>query len=109
MTLEFVCPKCQKKYPTELPHRTHCDCGEYLFVPNSTANQVQFGGTHYKQSDGGEEHWDRVARLGLDYFQAAATKYIERWRLKNGIEDLKKARHYLDKYIELIEAGVIKK
>lgn len=70
------------------------------------ANQIQIGGNHYKTD--GEEHWDRVARLGLDYFQAAATKYIERWRLKNGIEDLKKARHYLDKYIELIEAGVIK-
>lgn len=67
----------------------------------SLANKTQVGGTHYKT--GGEEHWDRVARLGLDYFQGQITKYVERWKLKNGVEDLKKARHFLDKYIELAE------
>jgi methyl coenzyme M reductase subunit C-like uncharacterized protein (methanogenesis marker protein 7) len=64
-----------------------------------TANDRQVGGTHYKT--GGEEHWDRVHRLGLDYFQGQITKYVERWRNKNGVEDLRKARHFLDKYIEL--------
>jgi hypothetical protein len=67
------------------------------------ANSRQVGGNHYKH--GGEEHWDRVCRLGLDYFQAQITKYIERCKLKNGIEDLKKARHFLDKYIELHNRG----
>lgn len=65
----------------------------------SEANQIQVGGTHYKTN--GEEHWDRVNRLGLDYFQAQVTKYVERCWKKNGVEDLKKARHFLDKYIEL--------
>jgi hypothetical protein len=63
------------------------------------ANERQVGGKHYKV--GGEEHWDRVHRLGLDYFQGQITKYVERWKLKNGIEDLEKARHFLDKYIEM--------
>ena len=70
-----------------------------------SANERQVGGSHYKSADGGEEHWDRVARLKLDYFQACTTKYIERWKKKNGLEDLKKAQHYLQKYIELIEAN----
>lgn len=65
------------------------------------ANETQVGGTHYKRDDNGEEHWDRVNRLGLDYFQGQITKYVERWKLKNGLEDLNKARHFLDKYIEL--------
>lgn len=65
----------------------------------SKANQRQVGGEHYKV--GGEEHWDRVARLGLDYFQACITKYVERCWKKNGLEDLKKAQHYLQKYIEI--------
>lgn len=69
------------------------------------ANDRQVGGDHYKT--GGEEHWDRVARLRLDYFQGQITKYVERWKRKNGIEDLKKARHFLDKYIELAEAGLL--
>jgi hypothetical protein len=63
------------------------------------ANSRQVGGTHYKV--GGEEHWDRVWRLELDYFQAQITKYIERWKSKGGIADLEKAKHFLEKYIEL--------
>lgn len=66
------------------------------------ANDRQVGGDHYKT--GGEEHWDRVERLGLDYFQGQITKYVERWRKKNGVQDLHKARHFLDKYIEIQEA-----
>jgi len=68
-------------------------------------NETQVGGTHYKH--GGEEHWDRVYRLNLDYFQGQITKYIERWKFKNGIEDLKKAQHFLAKYIEVVEAEAI--
>lgn len=30
-------------------------------------------------------------------------KYVTRWKNKNGIEDLKKARHYLDILIKLVE------
>jgi hypothetical protein len=68
------------------------------------ANDRQVGGDHYKRhGETGEQHWDRVARLGLDYFQAAITKYVERWKEKGGIQDLEKARHYLDKYIELAD------
>jgi hypothetical protein len=63
------------------------------------ANERQVGGDHYKV--GGEEHWDRVARLGLDYFQAQITKYVERCWEKNGLQDLEKAQHFLQKYIEL--------
>lgn len=63
------------------------------------ADQHQVGGDHYKSD--GEDHWTRVHRLGLSYFQGQITKYVERCWKKNGLEDLKKARHFLDKYIEL--------
>lgn len=70
-----------------------------------SANAKQFGGDHYKQPDGGEEHWDRVWRLfGPGYFIGCITKYVERHQKKNGIEDLKKAAHFLEKLIELYEA-----
>jgi hypothetical protein len=66
----------------------------------SAANQKQIGGNHYKH--GGEEHWDRVQRLNLNYFQAATTKYVERCYLKgNPIQDLQKAVHFLEKLIEI--------
>lgn len=67
------------------------------------ANDRQVGGSHYKK--GGEEHWDRAWRLNYDPFQYIITKWLERWRDKGGLQDLQKARHALDKYIELVEAG----
>jgi len=67
------------------------------------ANDRQVGGDHYKK--GGEEHWDRAWRLKYDCFQYIITKWVERWKEKGGVEDLKKAHHALEKYIELIEAG----
>jgi hypothetical protein len=65
----------------------------------SEANKSQVGGDHYKGA--AIEHWDFVAQRNLDYFQGNITKYVSRWRKKAGVDDLRKASHYLDKYIEL--------
>lgn len=74
------------------------------------ANERQEGGEHYRKVPG-EQHWDRLVRLyGLDvafvYFVGNITAYVERYREKNGVEDLKKARHYIDKLIELETAKI---
>lgn len=67
----------------------------------SNANDKQIGGDHYKHPNG-EEHWDRQWRLfGPGYFVGCITKYVERYRFKNGIQDLEKAAHFLQKLIEL--------
>lgn len=64
------------------------------------ANEKQIGGDHYKR--GGEEHWDRQYRLfGAGYFIGCITKYVERYQRKNGIQDLQKAQHFIEKLIEL--------
>ena len=39
---------------------------------------------------------------------AQAIKYISRWKYKNGLEDLKKAKWYLDHLIDHIETKSIK-
>lgn len=69
------------------------------------SNTHQVGGRHYGLVS--FQHWDAVVLFDLDYFQGQITKYVMRWRKKNGIEDLKKAQHFLEKYIEEIEAGRI--
>ena len=69
-----------------------------------SANDRQIGGTFYKQ-EGRVEHWDIVWQWRLDYFQGQITKYVMRHREKGGIQDLKKAHHFLEKYMELL-AGV---
>lgn len=68
----------------------------------SNANTTQVGGSHYKaHGDADLQHWDIVHKLKLDYFQGQITKYVIRWKDKNGLEDLHKAAHFLQKYIEL--------
>ena len=62
-----------------------------------SANEQQIGGNHYKTE---YEHWDLVLSTGMDYLAGCATKYVSRWRKKNGIEDLRKALHYLNKLQE---------
>lgn len=68
----------------------------------SVANERQEGGNHYRSPI---QHWDYVIANKLDYFQGQITKYVTRWKLKNGLQDLYKARHFLDKYIEEQEKG----
>lgn len=67
------------------------------------ANERQVGGSHY---GGGEiQHWDLVTMFRWNYFQAQAIRYIMRYLKKNGLQDLEKAQHYLEKLIEEIKAG----
>jgi hypothetical protein len=65
----------------------------------TTANDTQIGGDHYKEKS--IQPWDFIAANQLGYFEGNIVKYVSRWQDKGGINDLKKARHYLDKLIEL--------
>ena len=66
------------------------------------ANGRQVGGDHYRKWRESEQHWDRQWRLfGAAWFIGNITKYVERYQNKDGLKDLEKARHYLDKLIEL--------
>lgn len=64
-----------------------------------SANDIQIGGEHYKSAI---QHWDfAAANFGPGYFRGNATKYVTRSRKKNGLEDVKKARHYVQKMLEV--------
>jgi hypothetical protein len=67
------------------------------------ADDNQVGGTHYKNG-GKMQHWTFCWENNYDQFQYCITKYVHRHKSKNGLEDLYKARHHLEKYIELLEA-----
>ena len=62
------------------------------------ANTRQVGGAHYR---GGIQHWDFVIANDIPYLEAQIIKYVFRWRKKGGLQDLEKARHCLDKLIEV--------
>ena len=68
-------------------------------LANSSVNVKQVGGSHYQQLD--PAPWDVVLAWKLGYLEGTALKYIARWRDKNGIEDIRKAIHFLEKLVEV--------
>jgi len=66
-----------------------------------SANDFMVGGSHYKKHT--YETWDVILDWQLGYLDGNAVKYLSRWRSKGGVQDLKKARHYIDKLIEVEE------
>lgn len=65
----------------------------------SKANEQQVGGKHYKVL--GIEPWDYIAANNLGFFEGSIVKYVTRWDCKGGIDDLRKAKHFIEKLIEI--------
>lgn len=63
---------------------------------------TQVGGNHYKDMPIQPAEYCHKNNIGK--LEGDVIAYVSRWRKKNGIEDLKKARHTLDLLIELEEA-----
>lgn len=70
---------------------------------NSSALKTQVGGRHYK--DYPIQPVEFCQRNRIPFCEASAIKYLCRHRSKNGIEDLKKARHFIDLLIEIEYGG----
>lgn len=73
-------------------------------MPTNNPNTRQVGGEHYLKNTvpcehcgGALEHWS-VYQF-FPYLIGTITKYLWRYQNKGGVQDLEKARHYLDKLI----------
>lgn len=64
-----------------------------------SANDEQVGGDHYRNK--AVQPWDYISGNGLGYLEGCVIKYVSRYKDKDGLQDLLKARHYLDKLIEI--------
>ncbi len=74
----------------------------------------QVGGNHYEKMDisqVGGNHYERmkiepieyILANKLDFCEGNVIKYVSRYKHKNGIQDLKKAKHYLELLIKNYE------
>ena len=74
---------------------------EYLQRNESAMNATdkQVGGNHYK--DLPIQPIEYIHANAMGYMEGNVVKYISRWRKKNGIADLEKAKHYIELLIEL--------
>lgn len=64
-----------------------------------SAFDTQVGGAHYKTML--IQPAEFVHRNGIGFMEGSVIKYVSRWRAKGGIDDLRKARHFLDLLIEM--------
>lgn len=64
-----------------------------------SALDKQVGGEHYKDMFIQPVQYIHANALG--YFEGNVIKYVSRWRKKNGVADLEKAKHYIELLIQL--------
>lgn len=69
-----------------------------------SANDIQVGGDHYRKRP--IQTWDFIVTNNMNFLQGSIIKYVVRYQDKGGLQDLQKARHYLDKLIETISPEV---
>lgn len=100
-----LCPDCGSENVTAsgADHWTCDDCAHLFTAVRGSALDVQTGGDHYKSQ--AIQPIEYIHANGLGFCEGNVIKYVTRFRNKNGIEDLKKARHYLDLLIELEYSG----
>ena len=65
----------------------------------TSALDVQVSGNHYKDLPIQPVEYIHANNIG--YMEGNVIKYVSRWRKKNGIADLEKAKHYIELLIEL--------
>jgi hypothetical protein len=67
--------------------------------PEKTALDIQVGGEHYKGKAIQPVEYIHANKIG--FMEGNVIKYVTRWKDKNGIADLQKAKHYIELLIEL--------
>ena len=66
---------------------------------NDSAMQKQVGGDHYKKLP--IQPMEYAYKNHLDPLQFSVVKYVTRFRDKDGLKDLEKAKHCIDMLIEM--------
>jgi len=57
-------------------------------------NKDQVGGDHYKKME--IEPVEYIVKNGIGFLEGNVIKYVSRYQSKGGLEDLKKAKHYIN-------------
>lgn len=98
--LNYIDNLMTKEANKELTYREVCDAVAARNQAKRTQireERTQIGGDHYKLPI---QPIDFIVKNSIPFREANIIKYVVRYKEKNGIEDLKKARHYLDMIIE---------
>lgn len=72
---------------------------------NTSALDVQVGGKHYAAKAIQPVQYIHANDIG--FFEGNVIKYVTRWKDKGGLEDLRKAKHYIELLLELEDRAVL--
>jgi hypothetical protein len=75
----------------------------FLYGEHMSALETQVGGNHYKNLT--IQPVEYIHANKIPFLEGNVIKYISRWKDKNGVADLLKAKHYIDILIELETKG----
>lgn len=112
MKLESTCPKCGTPVSATLKEGYDFTVAKWgcanckntwpiIYPEDDSALKTQEGGDHYKGLP--IQPIEYIHANSIPFAEGNVIKYVTRWRSKNGIADLKKARHFIDLLIELEE------
>lgn len=66
------------------------------------SKDIQIGGQHYKEQ--AIQPIEYIEANNLGYHEGNIVKYVTRYKLKGGIQDLEKAKHYIELLIAHTES-----
>ena len=72
---------------------------------NTSALDTQIGGSHYAAKAIQPVQYIHANDIG--FFEGNVIKYVTRWKDKGGLEDLRKAKHYIELLLELEDRAVL--
>lgn len=87
---------CYDLFGGSYSHYDYFKNKNYTIIPST-----QIGGNHY--SDMVIQPIEFIHKNGLSFIQGNIIKYVCRYKSKGGIQDLNKAKHYIDLLIEFEE------
>ena len=87
------CVTCGNRFPAGQ------ECNGCLRKPKPATSPGYYDGKT------GMQPFDVIDEFGLDFYEGNVIKYLVRWRKKNGLDDLRKARTYLNRIIARAEAA----
>lgn len=97
ITLSIYCHDNTGGYTLSVPHYS------VIQVADKPSLQEEIKKPTRYNKKGKLECWDVILDQEMNFLEGNIYKYVWRYKEKNGVEDLKKARVYLDKLISEVE------
>lgn len=88
----------RNKKPSGVVDRPPAPSPSVILTDDNSPLETQVGGDHYKSK--GIQPVEYCMANDIGFMEGSVIKYVTRWKDKGGVQDLEKARHFLDMLID---------